>query len=179
MTYYTYAESPLGVILLTSDGLSLTGLYLGAHESGPIVRDDWEENDRAAPLPEARRQITAYFAGEILEFDLPMNLHGTPFQQTVWNELTRIPFGTTISYGELARRVGNPNASRAVGLANGQNPISVIVPCHRVIGANGKLVGYGGGLPRKEALLKFEASVLSHGPRKLEAIRDNRLFELV
>ncbi len=178
MTYYTYTESPLGLILLTSDGESLTGLYLGAHECGPIVRDNWEENDRAEPLPEARRQIIAYFKGEITEFDLPMKVHGTPFQNTVWNELKRIPFGTTISYGELARRTGNPNASRAVGLANGQNPISIIIPCHRVIGANGKLVGYGGGLPRKEALLQFEAAVLSNGPRKFEKIGSNSLFEL-
>jgi len=117
---------------------------------------------------EAKRQLTAYFEGNLSDFDLPLSMQGTPFQQRVWDELTRIPYGTTISYGELARRIGNANASRAVGLANGRNPISIIVPCHRVIGANGTLTGYGGGLPRKAALLYFEASVLTNGPRHFE-----------
>jgi methylated-DNA-[protein]-cysteine S-methyltransferase len=101
--------------------------------------------------------LAAYFAGELTEFDLPMKMIGTEFQKTVWRELLNIPFGVTISYGELADRVGNPNASRAVGAANGRNPISIIVPCHRVIGSNGKLTGYGGGLERKEWLLAHES----------------------
>ena len=115
---------------------------------------DWRE-DRA-PLRETIRQLKAYFAGDLEDFDLPLAPMGTPFQQSVWKRLCDIPYGKTISYGELARRVGNPKASRAVGLANGSNPIPIIIPCHRVIGSNGKLTGYGGGLPIKEKLLSLE-----------------------
>ena len=111
----------------------------------------------AKRLREAQRQLEEYFAGERTEFSLPLESHGTDFQQRVWRALRAIPFGTTISYGELARRIGNPRAVRAVGLANGRNPISIIVPCHRVIGANGTLTGYGGGLERKRFLLALES----------------------
>lgn len=159
-TYYTYFESQIDPILLTSDGTALTGCYMVEHKHGPDVAAEWVASDDVAPFAEAKRQLTAYFAGERTEFELPLAPQGTEFQHRVWAELARIPFGTTLSYGELARRIGNPNASRAVGLANGRNPISIIVPCHRVIGANGKLVGYGGGLPRKQALLAHEASRL-------------------
>lgn len=156
MTYFSYVESPLGRLLLTSDGTALTGLFMSPHRHGPESTEGWEQNDAAAPFPAAREQLGAYFAGALTEFDLPLALHGTPFQQKVWSELLNIPFGQTWSYGELARRIGQPTASRAVGLANGKNPVSIIVPCHRVIGANGKLVGYGGGLDRKTTLLKLE-----------------------
>ena len=114
----------------------------------------WRE-DRAA-LRETIRQLHAYFAGELEDFNLPLGPEGTPFQLGVWKRLCDIPYGETISYGELARRIGNPNASRAVGLANGSNPIPIVIPCHRVIGSNGKLTGYGGGLPIKEKLLALE-----------------------
>ena len=114
----------------------------------------WQED--ASALAEVARQLKAYFAGELENFDLSLSPHGTPFQQRVWSELQKIPYGKTISYGELARRIGNPKASRAVGLANGSNPISIVIPCHRVIGSNGKLTGYGGGLPIKEKLLALE-----------------------
>jgi methylated-DNA-[protein]-cysteine S-methyltransferase len=107
-------------------------------------------------LAEVIRQLQAYFAGELENFDLAVSPQGTPFQQKVWSELQRIPYGETLSYGELARRIGNPKACRAVGLANGSNPISIVIPCHRVIGSNGKLTGYGGGLPIKEKLLALE-----------------------
>jgi methylated-DNA-[protein]-cysteine S-methyltransferase len=107
-------------------------------------------------LQEAIRQLRAYFAGKLENFDLPLAPEGTPFQRAVWKLLCDIPYGETISYGELARRVGNPKASRAVGLANGSNPIAIVIPCHRVIGSNGKLTGYGGGLPLKEKLLALE-----------------------
>jgi methylated-DNA-[protein]-cysteine S-methyltransferase len=107
-------------------------------------------------LGEAVRQLRAYFAGELQAFDLPLAPQGTPFQLAVWKHLCEIPYGETISYGELARRIGNPNASRAVGLANGSNPIPIVIPCHRVIGSNGKLTGYGGGLPIKDKLLGLE-----------------------
>ena len=105
-------------------------------------------------------QLRSYFAGEREEFDLPLAPEGTPFQQEVWRRLCEIPYGETISYGELARRIGNPQASRAVGLANGSNPIPIVIPCHRVIGSNGKLTGYGGGLPIKEKLLALERKQL-------------------
>lgn len=168
MTYYIRFPSPLGPILLTSNGDGLTGLYMSEYKHGEEVRDDWTSGDAASLLQEAKRQLAAYFEGTLKEFDVPLAMQGTPFQLRVWEELTHIPYGTTISYGELARRVGNPNASRAVGLANGRNPVSIIVPCHRVIGSDGKLIGYGGGLPRKSALLAFEATVLAGGSHRME-----------
>ncbi|MEO8461263.1 MAG: methylated-DNA--[protein]-cysteine S-methyltransferase, partial [Dokdonella sp.] len=118
------------------------------------IDDGWKRDPNR--LTKARRQIEAYFAGDLTEFDLPLRPHGTDFQLSVWDELTRIPYGETISYVELARRIGRPKASRAVGAANGANPLALIVPCHRVIGANGTLTGYGGGLPTKRYLLDHE-----------------------
>ncbi len=155
--WYTQIESPIDRILITSDGESLTGLHMVEHRHYEVLTDDWQRNDNAAPFAETRKQLAAYFAGELTDFDLPLAMHGTDFQKQVWRELQNIPFGQTISYGELARRIGNPNSSRAVGLANGHNPISIIVPCHRVIGTNGKLTGYGGGIERKEWLLAHES----------------------
>jgi len=155
-TYYTYSDSPIQPLLLTSDGAALTGLYMAAHKHGLEVAASWIRDDGTFPFVEAKRQIDAYFAGLLTEFVLPLAPQGTAFQQRVWDALTRIPYGSTYSYGELARRLGQPNASRAVGLANGRNPISIIIPCHRVIGASGKLTGYGGGLARKEILLTLE-----------------------
>ncbi len=156
MIHYTYYDSPIQPLLLTSNGTALTGLFLVEHKHGPEVAPDWVQDDGAAPFDEAKRQLSAYFAGELTEFDLPLALTGTAFQQGVWKQLRQIPYGATVSYGELARRMGQPNACRAVGLANGRNPLSIIVPCHRVVGAGGKLVGYAGGLARKEALLALE-----------------------
>ena len=156
-TYYTRIESPIEPLLLASDGESLTSLFMVTQRHGPFFSETWKRDDNAKPFAEARRQMEAYFAGELTEFDLPLNMIGTEFQKTVWRELLNIPFGVTISYGELAERVGNPSASRAVGAANGRNPISIIVPCHRVIGSNGKLTGYGGGIERKEWLLSHES----------------------
>ena len=166
MIYYTYSDSPIRPFLLTSDGTNLTGLYMTPQKYGPEVdpAQDWVEDDTIEVFAKAKTQMAAYFAGELTEFDLPMRPQGTEFQRQVWAELLNIPYGVTWSYGEMAQRIGNPKASRAVGLANGKNPISIIVPCHRVIGANGKLTGYGGGLERKEALLKFEAIVIDQGP---------------
>lgn len=158
MTYYTYFESPIQTLMLTSDGAALTGLFMVEHKHGPRQDASWVADDEAAPFVEAKRQLSAYFTGELTEFNLPLAAEGTDFQKRVWDELRNIPYGMTISYGELARRIGNPNSSRAVGLANGRNPISIIVPCHRVIGADGKLTGFGGGLPRKEALLTLEGA---------------------
>ncbi len=158
MTFYTFAPSPFGDLLLISDGESLMGLFLPKHTHGPgEVSSEWQRADDLPVFDIARTQLRAYFEGSLAEFHVPLRMDGTPFQRTVWNELTRIPAGATISYGELARRVGNPKASRAVGLANGRNPVSIIVPCHRVIGSDGSLTGYGGGIDRKRALLKHEA----------------------
>ena len=156
MIYYRYFDSPIGKILLTSDRDSLTGLYMETYEVDSIKLQQWTQDNNAFPFPKVIEQLTAYFEGKLTEFDLPILMLGTKFQQQVWQELTKIPYGKTISYKELAVRIGNIKAVRAVGLANGRNPISIIVPCHRVIGANGSLTGYSGGLPRKKALLDLE-----------------------
>jgi methylated-DNA-[protein]-cysteine S-methyltransferase len=177
MSYYTYFDSPIQPMLLTSDGEALTGLYMVEHKYGPEIEGSWTLRDDAAPFEEVKRQLGEYFSGTRTTFELPLSPIGTQFQGRVWEELQRIPYGTTISYGELARRIGKANASRAVGLANGRNPISIIVPCHRVIGANGKLIGYGGGLPRKEALLAFEAAVLAYGARQFTPLLRGELEE--
>lgn len=166
-TYYTVWESSLQPIWLTSDGNALTGLYLSEQAQAELkqkaaVSAEWVREDNAAPFDEVKRQLTAYFEGRQTTFDLPLKLTGTPFQQQVWEELRKLPYGVTISYGELARRIGNPKACRAVGLANGQNPVSIVVPCHRVVGANGKLTGYSGGLSRKETLLALERKILDN-----------------
>ena len=158
--FFTHLETPLCTLRLTSDGEAVTGIYLlPDHRHAPQLTVEWVESPTLPIFLQAAAQLTEYFAGQRTEFSLPLAAQGTDFQKRVWAELTKIPYGHTISYGELARRLGNPNASRAVGLANGKNPISIVVPCHRVIGASGKLTGYGGGLARKEALLALEQSL--------------------
>lgn len=158
-TYYTTMPSPIDDLLLVSDGDNLTGLYMPGHSHGRAVEPAWRRDP--GPFREVVRQLAAYFAGERARFDLPIALHGTEFQQVVWAGLREIESGERISYGELARRIGRPSASRAVGLANGRNPVSIIVPCHRVIGASGSLTGYGGGLGRKQWLLEHEAAFVA------------------
>ncbi|MBC7545070.1 MAG: methylated-DNA--[protein]-cysteine S-methyltransferase [Candidatus Sericytochromatia bacterium] len=170
MTCHTIMTSPLGEVVLTSDGTSLIGVYFPEHTHGPAQAARGPRQDDAAPFPAARLQLAAYFAGTRTAFELPLAGMGTPFQQRVWAGLMTIPFGETMSYGELAGRIGNANASRAVGLANGRNPLSIIVPCHRVIGANGTLVGYGGGLDRKQRLLALEAAVYNARPPALQQL---------
>ena len=155
---FTYLQSPIGPLLLASSGFRLHSITFPKPGSPATPRSNWNED--ASAFKEPIHQLQAYFAGELENFDLPLGPEGTPFQQKVWNELCRIPYGETISYGELAKRIGNPNASRAVGLANGSNPIPIVIPCHRVIGSNGKLTGYGGGLPIKEKLLAVEKKQL-------------------
>ncbi len=156
VTRYTVMASPIGELLLRSDEVGLTGLFMQAHRYGPESREGWIRDDGDPVLAAARTQLGEYFEGRRSEFALPLNLVGTPFQKRVWEALLEIPYGQTMSYGELAKRIGNPAASRAVGLANGHNPVSIIVPCHRVIGANRSLTGYGGGLERKKFLLGLE-----------------------
>ncbi len=146
-------ESPVGPLILAA---SDSGLHHVMFASSKRAKPDPQWRDDAKPLQEAIRQLRAYFAGELETFELTLAPEGTDFQRSVWCKLRDIPFGETISYGELAKRVGNPKASRAVGAANGQNPIPIIIPCHRVIGSNGKLTGFGGGLPMKQKLLALE-----------------------
>jgi methylated-DNA-[protein]-cysteine S-methyltransferase len=158
-TFFTTIASPAGPLLLAGNAAALRLIHFrrGRHPFDP--RPDWVEDP--APFERPIAQLDAYFAGSLRDFDLPLAPEGTPFQLRVWNALREIPYGETISYGELARRLGNPSASRAVGLANGANPLPIVIPCHRVIGASGKLTGYGGGLPVKEKLLALERSALS------------------
>lgn len=152
--YHATIESPIGPLLLAGDRHVLRVLWFGAGRKAQGARPGWIE----APdeFRDAAAQLREYFAGRRTRFELAVAPAGTPFQQTVWRALQDIPYGETTSYGELARRIGDVKASRAVGLANGANPIAIVIPCHRVIGANGSLTGFGGGLPTKRALLDLE-----------------------
>src|SRR5262249_43094963 len=149
-TFFTRLDSPVGALFLTSNGEAITELFMEKHTGGPKPIGDWRCDDDL--FREAAEQLLADFAGEMNQLDLPLAIMGTQFQHSVWAELQKIPYGSTISYVELARRIGRPNAPRAVGAANGSNPISIIIPCHRVIGSNSKLTGYGGGIERKKFL---------------------------
>ena len=155
--YYSELESPVGLLTLFGDGESLTGLFMTDQRYRPPLPPGCARSDEL--FRDAREQLNAYFAGELQTFELHLAGAGSAFQRTVWQALCKIPFGQTESYGELARRIGNPSASRAVGLANGKNPLGIVVPCHRVIGANGSLTGYGGGVERKKWLLEHEKRV--------------------
>ncbi|VTR99098.1 methylated-DNA--[protein]-cysteine S-methyltransferase [Tuwongella immobilis] len=155
---YSILPSPVGNLWLLSNGMALTGLYFGKPSADIGDPTHWVQDD--AWLAPVREQLSEYFAGHLREFDLPLEPDGTAFQKQVWSELSRIPYGETVSYADIAERIGRPSSSRAVGMANGRNPISIIVPCHRVIGRNGQLVGYGGGLDNKQWLLRHEAESL-------------------
>ncbi len=153
----TTIDTTIGPIELVATNLGLRAALLPGERPGRLASEGSAVPQAGHPvLDQAVDELTAYFAGELVEFAVPLDLAGSPFQLAVWAELTRIPFGETISYGELARRIGNPVASRAVGAANGANPLPIIVPCHRVIGSGGKLTGFGGGLPIKQWLLDHE-----------------------
>lgn len=151
---YTYIDSPVGSLMVAGDDDALH--YLSFPSSPKAIRSqsDWHQTD--APFLEVRHQLIAYFDDELQEFDLPLFLTGTAFQKSVWRHLSTIPFGETQTYSQLAAILERPNASRAVGAANGSNPLPIILPCHRVIGGNGSLTGFGGGLPTKEYLLCHE-----------------------
>ena len=162
MQYFDYYDSPLGQILLVAGDAALTGLHFVDEKYYPGVAADWQQAPRAKMIMQARKQLDEYFGGTRTEFDLVVEPDGTAFQRGVWRALQTIPHGTTISYGMLAQRIGKPSASRAVGAANGRNPISIVIPCHRVIGANGDLTGYAGGMARKDALLRLEANCIEN-----------------
>ncbi len=155
MKQHSVIDSPYGPLTLVADDGVLCGLYMTDQRHRPPEETFGSRAESA--FAAAEEELEAYFAGDLKEFTLEVRLHGTPFQRSVWGQLRTIPYGETRTYGELADALGNPAASRAVGLANGRNPIGIIVPCHRVVGANGSLTGYGGGLDRKQRLLDFES----------------------
>jgi len=152
--YYTYFQSPFCKLLIAGEDGALKQIDFLPFENSVPVPPDWHPDD--SPLKDAIHQLKAYFSGELKQFSLKIALKGTPFQCLAWSALQKTAYGSTISYGELARLIGNPKACRAVGAANARNPLPIIVPCHRVIGSNGKLVGFGGGLELKQALLDHE-----------------------
>ncbi len=155
MRAHTVVDSPVGPLTLVAKDGVLTGLYMDRQRYRPAEETFGEPDPE--PFAEAAGQLRDYFAGRRTDFDLPLAMQGTAFQRQVWDELRAIPYGETVTYGELAERLGRaPTSARAVGLANGHNPVSIIVPCHRVIGSTGSLTGYGGGIQRKEQLLAFE-----------------------
>ncbi|MEU2767807.1 methylated-DNA--[protein]-cysteine S-methyltransferase [Streptomyces diastaticus] len=151
---HTAVDSPCGPLTLVATGGVLSGLYMAGQRHRPAQEEFGPRDD--SPFGEAADQLAAYFAGTRTDFDLELRLDGTPFQRSVWEQLRTVPYGRTRTYGQLAEALGRPGASRAVGLANGRNPLGIIVPCHRVIGASGSLTGYGGGIDRKRALLAHE-----------------------
>lgn len=169
MTTYSRLLTPVGELILTASDTALTGVYFPTSRRGtpPTHHANWIEAQDDTPsgkiLARTATQLTEYFAGQRTTFDLPLEALGSPFEHRVWNALRTIPYGTTTSYGELARRLGDPKGSRAIGTANGKNPIPIIVPCHRVIGANGELTGFGGGLDTKRWLLEHEGALLKVG----------------
>ena len=152
---YAYLDTPIGTLLIAGDASAVLQISFPSQGRAAKAEAGWVESQRG-PVGEAVRQLREYFARERMEFDLPLAPRGTEFQRSVWRQLQGIPYGETISYGELARRVGNPKASRAVGSANGKNPLPIVIPCHRVIAGDGTLGGFGGGLPTKQTLLALE-----------------------
>ena len=159
---HVVVESPVGPLTLVAQDGALTSLYMEVQRHRPTEETFGVPGDPGSdPFATVAEQLSAYFAGDLTEFDLPLALQGTPFQRRVWALLQEIPYGKTATYGEIATELGKPSASRAVGLANGRNPIGIIVPCHRVIGSTGDLTGYGGGIDRKRYLLDFERKTSS------------------
>jgi len=159
-------KSPIGDLLLVADDSALIGLYFSGRKHIPAASKDWTLNAQHPLLRDAAKQLGEYFAGKRKEFTLPLRFAGTEFQQEVWQEIARIPFGKTVTYTDLAERVGAPQAVRAAGTATGRNPISIIVPCHRVVGKNGDLCGFAGGLEKKIHLLGLEDSDAKRAKKK-------------
>jgi methylated-DNA-[protein]-cysteine S-methyltransferase len=156
MLYYDYYQSPRGRILLVADDQALTGLYFAGQKYHPRIDKKWKRADTHEPLRQAKRELSEYFDGKRTQFSVKVAPQGTPFQRAVWKAIAGVRFGQTIAYGELAQRVGRPDSARAAGAATRRNPISIIVPCHRIVGSNGSLTGYAGGLAKKRALLALE-----------------------
>ena len=154
MKYYCRSETPIGQLLLIGENGLLEKIYFPKAADRAVIEDSWQLNEE--PFAEVLNQLKEYFAGRLQEFHVKMHLQGTDFQVRVWKELQQIPYGHTASYGEIAKRIDNPKACRAVGGANGKNPIPIIIPCHRIIGSDGSLTGFGGGLDLKKNLLKRE-----------------------
>jgi methylated-DNA-[protein]-cysteine S-methyltransferase len=159
MTTYTRLKTPLGTLLAIATGGTLVGLHFEGGQHVPEIERNWREDPKAVPFAECARQLSEYFAGKRMCFDLPLAPHGTPFQERVWREIARVPHGETITYGELAARAGSPGSARAAGAATGRNPLSLVVPCHRIVGTGGALTGYAGGIGRKEKLLEHEGAL--------------------
>ena len=159
MHYYDFYESPHGQMLLVAEGEGLCGVHFEGEKYYPQVDAQWRRDAQHAALRQAKRELAEYFGGERKRFDIAIAPVGTPFQQSVWKAISTVEFGDTITYGELARRAGSPGSVRAAGAATGRNPITIIVPCHRIVGANGSLTGYAGGLDRKRALLALESGI--------------------
>jgi methylated-DNA-[protein]-cysteine S-methyltransferase len=159
MLYYDYYRSPRGCILLVADDHALTGVYFAGQKYHPRIDKEWKRADKHEPLRQAKRELSEYFDGKRTRFTVKVAPQGTPFQRAVWKAIAGVPFGQTIAYGELAERAGYPGSARAAGAATGRNPIGIIVPCHRIVGSNGSLTGYAGGLKKKRALLALEGCV--------------------
>ena len=158
MRYYDYLKSPHGRMLLVASDDALTGVYFVGQKYQPRIEAHWKRDARHAPLNKAKRELSEYFGGKRTRFSVPLAPEGTAFQRAVWKAIAKVAFGRTIAYGELARRAGRPGSARAAGAATGRNPLGVIVPCHRIVGANGALTGYAGGLSKKRALLALEGA---------------------
>lgn len=161
MIRYRTIDTPIGTLLATASGGALTGLYYVGGRHAPTAAADWIEDPAAEPFGECARQLEQFFAGQRRDFDLALAPGGTPFQQRIWKEIAAIAYGETITYAELARRAGATGSARAAGAATGRNPISIVVPCHRVVGTSGGLTGYAGGLHRKTRLLEIEGALIA------------------
>ena len=159
MRYYGFYESPYGQMLLVADGEALCGVYFDGQKYLPQVASQWRRDAQHATLRQAKRELAEYFAGKRKRFEVALAPEGTPFQRSVWKAIATVGFGETISYAELAQRAGCPGSARAAGAATGRNPIGIIVPCHRILGSDGSLTGYAGGLDRKRALLALESGI--------------------
>jgi len=159
MHYYDLHEGPQGQMLLVANDAGLSGVYFDGQKYLPQVESDWRRDARHAPLRQAKRELAEYFGGGRKRFETALAPEGTPFQQAVWKAISAVGFGKTITYSELALHAGFPGSARAAGAATGRNPISIIVPCHRIVGSNGSLTGYAGGLDRKRALLALESGI--------------------
>jgi methylated-DNA-[protein]-cysteine S-methyltransferase len=158
MTRYARINTPLGPMIAIAEDGGIVGLDFEDAKYAPAVGPEWIEDSAYAPLCDCAAQLAEYFAGERGRFDLPLAPRGTPFQQRIWREIAKVPFGETTTYAELAARAGSPGSARAAGAATGRNPLAIVVPCHRIVGAGGSLTGYAGGLPRKQRLLTLEGA---------------------